>query len=130
MVAKLVCELVVGDYILACDKPSVKGKVKSISVYREQYANPWSDTSNQNAANWAGALIRARSPLGSNRKQVISTLPPPPKEARAAASDVELTYLEGQKTVTIKTSMGTFSLAGNIECQVARQLTEAEALML
>ena len=120
---KIASTLIVGDYILSCDKIHVKGKVKKVNVFYHQTANPWSDTNKQNAANWAGALIRARSPIGSSRKQVLSVVPPDRKEARAAADDVEKTYNETNSTVTIITTFGTYSIPGDTVCYTMEMAT-------
>lgn len=129
MVVKLASLLVVGDYILACAKTQVKGKVIKINSFRHEVANPWNDTSNQNAANWAGAIIRARSAIGSNKKQIVSTLPPSALEARAAAEDVENTYKEQDGTVTITTAdRHTYTIPANTECKVIEPETQEQAL--
>lgn len=128
MITKIAAALVAGDYILSCVQyPHIKGTIKAVNCFKEQFANPWTDTSNQNAANWKGAIIRARNPLGSSHKMKTSVIPPDLEDARAAAEEVENTYLEDGYTlsVTIKTGFGNYTIPGDTEFQVVG--TEAMA---
>ena len=113
---------------LSCAKDHVKGRVINVNQFHGDTANPWTDTTNQNAANWAGAIIRARSPIGSNLKQKVSVIPPSIQDARIAAEIIENTYIKDEATVTIKTSFGTYTIPASTECKVMVPETEEQKL--